>query len=460
VKNRILFISLAVVLALSVGLIGCDGDGDEEPEAPDYIRIGTITYTEGMYAGFGGAGIWGTEAAIDDINALGGVYVEEYDTQIELQLYKRESLSDETVVAGHTEYLIDTNQVDAIVIPCIPPPMVAPMVPVVEDAGIPLVAFPAPYEPWLGMIAAYTHTYTFTSNFHIATPLDPDVPGYLIKDIGFEFFDAVGVTPTAIGGVPTDVVVGVYASGDGDGKGWYELMGAMLEDAGYTTSAWSVDEEGAATGVGLFPMDTLDYSAIINEWLADGVNVIWGNCPAPHFQDLWTQAYAAGLRPKVIFAARAALFWTDQTALIGPPDLATGVGLENWWHNEYDPSVCPGFGTTTPQSLYERWVADSGEQLNPNIGWGYAKVQVMVDAIERADSLDGAAIRDALATTDLDTIAYKINYDAANNSSPAPLYYFQWFWDEDEETVVLKVVVCKHDFLDTTGEAFLIEYPE
>jgi branched-chain amino acid transport system substrate-binding protein len=446
--KKILFIALAVALALSVGLIGCEGEG--EPQ--QYIRIGTITYTEGMYAGFGGAGIWGTEAAIEDINDAGGVDVD--GVNYLLQLYKRESLSDETSVAGHTEYLIDTNDVHAIVIPCIPPPMVAPMVPVVEAAEIPLVAFPAPYEPWLGMIAEYSHNYTFTSNFHIATPLDPDVPGYLIKDIGFEFFDAVGVTNE------TGEVVGVFASNDGDGKGWYELMGAMLEDAGYTTSAWEVDEHGAGIGTGLFPMDTVDYSAITSEWVSDNVTILWGNCPAPHFKDLWTQAYAAGLRPKVIFGARAALFWTDQTALIGPPDLATGVGLENWWHNEYDPLVCPGVGTTTPQSLYERWVADSGEQLNPNIGWGYAKVQVIVDAIERAGSLDGAAIRDALETTDLDTIAYKINYDEENHSSPAPLYYFQWFWDEDEETVVLKVVVCKHDFLDTTGEAFLIEYSE
>ncbi len=452
--NKLLAILLAVALALSVGLIGCGGgEQEEEEEAPAYIRIGTVTYTEGMYAGFGGAGLWGTEAAIEDINALGGVFVEQFGKKIPLKLYSRESLSDETKAASLTEALIDTDQVDAIVIPCIPPPMVAPMVPIVEDAKIPLIAFPAPYEPWMAMIAAYTHTYTFTSNFHIATPLVPDVPGYLIKDIGFEFFDAVGVTPTAIGGVPTDVVVGVYASDDGDGKGWYELMGGMLEDAGYTTSTWSVDP----LGVGLFPMDTADYSAIIDEWLADGVNVLWGNCPAPHFQDLWKQAYAKGLRPKVIFAARAALFWTDQRNLIGPPDLATGVGLENWWHNEYDPSVCPGFGDTTPQSLYERWVADTGEQLNPNIGWGYCQVQVIADAIERAGSLDGTAIRDALKTTNLSTIAHKIKYGAADQSSPAPLYYFQWF--KEGGTVVLKVVVSKHDFLDTTGTAFLMTYP-
>ena len=33
-------------------------------------------------------------------------------------------------------------------------------------------------------------TYTFTTTFRIATPLVPDEPGYLIKDIGFDFHDA------------------------------------------------------------------------------------------------------------------------------------------------------------------------------------------------------------------------------------------------------------------------------
>ena len=42
-KNRILFISLAVVLVLSVGLIGCGGE--EEPEIPEYNL--TISSTEG-----------------------------------------------------------------------------------------------------------------------------------------------------------------------------------------------------------------------------------------------------------------------------------------------------------------------------------------------------------------------------------------------------------------------------
>jgi branched-chain amino acid transport system substrate-binding protein len=442
VKKRILFIALASVLALSVGLIGCGGE--EEEQAPDYIKIGYVTETEGMYAGFGQAGLWGEEAAIADVNALGGVYVQQFDKKIPLKLYTRESQSDETAVASCVEYLIDTQKVHAIVGACIPPTMVAATVPICEDAKIPQVNFPGPYEPWMAMRAEYEPvTYTFTSTFRIATELVPPQPGYLIKSIGFDFHAALGVDKT-------DLTVGVYASDDGDGRSWFELMGAMLNATGYKTSTWK-------DGKGLFPMDTKDYSAIINEWKADGVNAIWGNCPAPHFKDLWTQALAAGLQPKVVFCARAGLFWTDMKTL---GRNAIGLGLENWWSSGYDPVACPGFGNTTPESLYDRYHADTGYQENPNIGWGYANIQVIVDAIQRAGSLDGTAIRDALKTTNLKTIAYNIKYDPSDLNSPIAIHYFQWFWDASLGTVVPKVVVSKHSFLSTTGNPFLITYPQ
>jgi len=440
--KKVLFISLAVVLALSVGLIGCEGEGEV---TPDYIRIGHVSTLEGMYAGFGAGALFGIEEAIEDINAEGGVYVAEYGESIPLKLYTRESLSDETAVAGHTEYLIDTNEVDAIVGAFIPPPMVAPQVPIVETAEIPLIQTPGPYEQYMEMTAEYAPvTYTFTTTFRIATPVDPPEPGYLIKDIGFDFHNALGATNET-------EVVGVYASADGDGIGWFQLMGQMLEDAGYTTSTWD-----GGTGVGLFAMDTSDYSSIYNQWIADNVTAIWGNCPAPHFKDLWTQAYAAGFRPDIIFAARAGLFWTDMEGL---DDLAIGIGLESWWHNAYDPVICPGAGNTTPQSLFDRWVADTGQPLNPNIGWGYTNIQVLADAIEDAGSLDGADIKDALLAGEFTTIAGPIDYDSSDLNCPVPLHYFQWFWDEGLETVVPEVVVSHHDFLDTTEEAFFITYP-
>ena len=242
--------------------------------------------------------------------------------------------------------------------------------------------------------------------------------------------------------------MGVFASNDGDGAGWFALMGAMLEEAGYTTSTW---EDGS----GKFEMDTMDYSSIYDQWIADNVTAIWGNCPAPHFKTLWTQAQGAGFEPRIIFAARAGLFWTDMEGL---GSSAVGVGLESWWHNAYDPVLCPGVGTTTPASLFARWEADKSQPLNPNIGWGYANVQILVDAILDANSLVGADIKDALLDGTFTTIAGPVDYDAADQNCPVPLHYFQWF--EDATTTIRPgVVFSHHDFLVATDTAFLKTYP-
>ncbi len=447
--KKFLAILLALALAFALSITACapaEQEEEEEEEAPSWIEVGHVASVEGKYAGFGQGNLFGIEAAIEDVNALGGVYVAEYDTQIPLRLHTLESASEEGAVAGLAESLIDTNNVVALVQGILPPTMDATVAAVCEEAEVPYIVHSGPYEPWMALREEHLPiTYTFTSTFRIGTPLDPPQEGYTIADIGFDFHEALGVDEE-------DLVLGIFASDDGDGRSWYEGMGAMLDAAGYTTSTWSVDPYG----VGLFPMDTMDYSAIFNQWIDDGVNAIWGNCPAPHFITMYNQAYAAGFRPEVVFAARAGLFWLDMDGL---GELAVGIGLENWWHNAYDPVLCPGIGGTTPQSLHDRWVADTGQPLNPAVGWGYSNVQVLADAIERAGSLDGADIKTALQATDLATVAYNIKFDPADNDSPCPIYYFQWFWDDDLETVVPEVVVSHHAFIPETETAFLITYP-
>ena len=82
-KNRILFISLAVVLALSMGLIGC-GDGDGVPvipEQPTTLIIGTARDGDESLAIFDavGGGLVMREF-VAQVNAAGGVHLSEYDT--------------------------------------------------------------------------------------------------------------------------------------------------------------------------------------------------------------------------------------------------------------------------------------------------------------------------------------------------------------------------------------------
>lgn len=103
-KNKILFISLAVVLALSVGLIGCTEEAPEE-----YIRLGHIVPFTGWLSFVGQEWENSTELALDHINDAGGVLGKTLKV-----LYEDSG----TTGPGHVdamEKLITVNDVQAIV---------------------------------------------------------------------------------------------------------------------------------------------------------------------------------------------------------------------------------------------------------------------------------------------------------------------------------------------------------
>ena len=58
--------------------------------------------------------------------------------------------------------------------------------------------------------------------------------------------------------------------------------------------------------------------------------------------------------------------------------------------------------------------AKTGQPTNPSVGPAYATVKVAAAAIERAGSLDRAAIRDALAATDMNTVVGHVKFNAKN----------------------------------------------
>jgi hypothetical protein len=83
VKNRILFISLAVVLALSIGLVGCGGDEPipEIPEQPEVLVIGMARDTDEHLAIFEALAAGPVfREFVEQVNAAGGVHLKEYDT--------------------------------------------------------------------------------------------------------------------------------------------------------------------------------------------------------------------------------------------------------------------------------------------------------------------------------------------------------------------------------------------
>jgi hypothetical protein len=111
--KKVLFISLAVVLALSIGLIGCEGEG---PVAPTEILVGLARDTDGGPLAVFECGYGGTVYRwfADKVNDEGGVYLSDYDVSVPIELVIRDFDVGTWDLGDVTEALIETDGVDFI----------------------------------------------------------------------------------------------------------------------------------------------------------------------------------------------------------------------------------------------------------------------------------------------------------------------------------------------------------
>ncbi len=441
--KKILFIALAAVLALSVGLIGCEGEGEV---APTEVLLGATLPETGIFSGFGQQG-WGMQQAVDDWNeTYGGMYLSEWDVTVPVRLITKNNESNFDLVGPQSTALVVTNKVHALLSPDAPFDLHGPTTVVASEHGVPSIICGGPFEPWyFGSQGGVAPNYTWMQGFAIGAPQPPprDVPGYTMVDTWFMYMDEVDAK------TETNKIVGIFASSDGDGTGWYETFPDIL-----TANNYTVDDTD-----GLFDIDTPIYSTIVSGWIAGNVSIIWGNCPGSHFGGLITECYDQNFQPKICLAARAALFPVDVASWGKTPPFGWGVGTEVWWSAHYDVSDnFTGIGTRTAASLAELWAGVTGAQLNRSIGHGYLAAQVMLNAIYEAGDVDGDAINAAMAATDLHTISGWVNFDSTTHFSAYPLSFGQWFYDDVEEEFTLYITCSALDIIPEEDDPIL--YPD
>jgi len=429
--KKVLTITSALAATLALTNMGCDKSAAKE------IKIGVIHSQTGMYAAFGQGGVFGIKAAVEDINKLGGVKVG--DTRIPIKVVVVDDESDANKSGALAESLINQDKVQFIVAGVEPSNMLAGPGQMADRYKVPYVTSSGPMEPWLGMrnesMTKWQYTWC-TGSFSIMTPAKDGEfrakPGYTAMDTWFFMLKNYGGS--------TNKKVGVICSDEPDGRGWYSCFVPAIKNFGYEVA-------GAEKQLGLIPMETTDFTSVIKAWQDAKVEILWGNCPGPFFATVWKQAKAMGFNPKIVSIGRAALYYDDVKAY--GADLPWGVGTEIWWDQTIKNS--PGFGTTTPQSLADRWAAATKQPLNPAIGPGYADVQVLVNAIERAGSVDPEKVNAALATTDMQTMRHRVKFDE-NHFSRGPLVFGQWFKTDKPEKWELKVTSSSHDFWPATDK--------
>jgi branched-chain amino acid transport system substrate-binding protein len=417
--KRFLLIALVVALAGALVLGGCKAAPTTPAPAPtapptaagpSEIKIGLVGAMTGGAAGFGKGCSFGAQAAVDDINKLGGINLN--GTKVPVKLIIVDDESDPNKAGPLAENLILTDKVVAL-LNTGPLNFNPPVSIVAERYKVPFIEGPGPFEARQAVRETISPPwkYSWGQSFAIGTPAPEG--DYRYGKPGYTMFDTwEGALKSFID--KTNKKIALLATDDPDGVGWYQSFAPLAQKVGLET--YRTDDR-----FGIMPESTTDFTTLITAWKQADCQLSWSNSPAPFFGAFWKQAHTMGYRPKQVFATRSGLFYTDVKAWGG--DLPNAVCNEMFWNTSYKDA--PGIGGTTPQSLGERWTKETGEPLNQGMGWLYADFQIVADAIERAGSLDGAAINEALRTTDLKTINSRIQFDK-DQFNRMPVAFGQW----------------------------------
>jgi branched-chain amino acid transport system substrate-binding protein len=385
--KRLLIILLMTVI---VGVLICSGCPKPTEGIPTEIRIGdTVSYT-GAYASFG-RGSFGVEAAVEDINAQGGIYVKEYDKKIPVKWITVDCESDPLKVAPLTEDLILRDKVQFLGMHLEVPTLRQGTAMMADKYKIPAVFGVGPLESWMEIrkSANAEWKYSWAFGFDMGTPFPAG--DFREGNMGYQFVPTIfGALQSAT--AQTNKKMACFALDDADGRAWYMVFTGLSIQQGF-------DCYRAADQFGIYPGGTTDFSPLIQEWKDAGCEILWGNCPGPDFGTILRQCKAQGFEPKVVFATRAADYYADIEAWGG--DLPNGVYMESWFVRNPKTINDRGIGDTTTESLAERWYQKTGEPYEGSgIGWEYMGAQILFNAIEKAGTLDSDAVLKAISETD------------------------------------------------------------
>jgi branched-chain amino acid transport system substrate-binding protein len=368
----------------------------ETAEAPEAIRIGAVVPLTGPFGGGGAQIERGYIYAVDAINEAGGVYVEEFDAQIPLELDVRDDAS-------------DPNQTTSIMD---------------ELAGQDIVAY-------LGGFATPVHAAGSATAERNGIPyLGAATSTQALHEQGYQYFFspfpkspdmAVTVFEMLNGLIPEGerpLNVGIFQ----EATDWGEELGPLFVQEAENHGYQVVYNEIYAPG-------TTDFTDLILGAQTAEVEALLSLPTPPDGFALYQQMGELGWKPPFNLVIRAADVptWNDLGAA------GEGVVLSTPWH--------PALGYPGTEAVNERHIEEVGRPADPVVGSAYALIEILADAIERAGTLDHDAVRDAIAETDgLETIIGPITFREDGTASvPNPQMQriggaIELIWPEDSAT--------------------------
>ncbi len=381
-------------------------DTDSENKTPTdagdrtEIRVGIVNPGTGPIASFGEGTPWTEEHAIESVNKDGGIFIKELNKKLPVKLIIVDSESDPTKASELASKLVLEDKVD-ILVTRHTPDTILPVSAVAERYEVPCVSMDGPVDAWL---PGGPYKWAFHAFWEIPNVFDTFEKMW--KKVGLDKCN-----------------VGVMLPNDADGMAWSKVVLERVPADGFTL----VDP-------GTYPAGTKDFTSMINLFKEKNVDVVMGVNIPPDFATFWRQCKQMNFKPKFITVAKAYLFKPDALAM--GADAANGLAAEVWW-SPWHPFKSSITGESS-QQLCDAWTAATQREWTPPIGYKYASMEVTIDALKRAQSLDKTAIRDAIAATDLDTIVGHIKY-TPEQYCYTPVIGGQWVKD-GEDSLKLEII--------------------
>jgi len=402
-------LALVMVLALFAGCNGSqetpevsnvpnpstdNANGNDVSGGKEYILVGRVAPLTGAIANFGAGTPYIEEAAVEAINQDGGIYIEEYGKKLPIKFIIADSESNLTKASEAATKLILEDKID-IMITSHTADTVNSVAAVCERYQIPCISVDAPLDMWLD---GGPYKYSYHAFFNSETELSAFSASWEIID--------------------TNKKVGLLCANDTEGTLFAEGMSEIAK----TLEGYTVIDPGR------FTSGTNDFTSIINKFIAEDVEIICGPVITPDFATFWKQSLTMGFVPKISAIDKANLYLSDVIAY--GDNIGNGLLSEVWW----DASMQTESSLTgqTSQELADMYLAyNTSLQFAPSpIGFKHACVELLVDALQRAQSLIPDKILAALDETNLDTIVGHIEYDK-NHACVMDIAIGQWVVDDD-----------------------------
>lgn len=355
------------------------------------ITVGRIVPITGPLLDMGRETPWLDKNKVDPINKAGGLQVGDKKCKIVYKIYDSRGTMAGSGEAATRAILKD--KVDVVFAQGTPDTTNAPS-DLCERYKVPCITSNTPIEAWLFGPDGKPKTYKYTYHFFFGVP-------DLVKN-------HIGMIKALPGGF--NGRIGYLYPNDPDG-----VVFAKIFDPTFKKQGWK------PTDPGRFKQGLPDFSAIINQFKRNRVQVVTGVLAPPDLQNYLQQAAQAGFKPRMYIIDKATGYPEAMKAL---GQFGIDILSVNFWSPAF-----PGkskYGGYTGQGLVDAYEkANPGKYYSPPLAYTDASYDVLFDALQRAGSTDRAKLLAALAKTDIDTVVGRVKFNK-QQYSVQPLGGAQW----------------------------------